>query len=604
MALLDQLIAQYGNSSQNPYAKPQAPMVQPTASSPSVQVPISSLIDMLGRDPSVNPYASMGGQSQGLDANPQILQISPDEAAAAQAQQGGGAAPAQAQIDPARVAAMQAQAAQQQATALQAAPGQAAQQPQAPQMSTQQVTPPTVASVNAAPGFPSPSDYNADGTQADQSAQSSDGGLLGALAGAGQQAASDPVAAKGLLSQLGDTASTIGTKLKSLSPAASQALIASGLTMLAGNDGQHNLAQLVGQGGIAGINQYQTITQNAIGNQLARQKLAQDLAEKQATNQTANYNAATERFKATNQPTQVEPGNSIVTPGMIAGGQGPLSVTGPNGALPAKTTREVQGPDGTMYTQGYDMWGRPVGGPTVKSAPYTGELSADNQKIVNSYADKANESALSLTKTQNFLKQLTPTIPDPNNPGQMIKNPDYVPVTGGVAATVQNELNRITGGQTQSQLLRSQIQQNVYQAQLGMWKPGIGGRLTNTDVNLLKQGMPPDNASGSTLANYLNAYAHLQEDQATHAALTRDFVTANRGDMSALHKDSVIGGITYPAGTTMQQVLSKQAPVQSNQSQNHPAVQQAQGIIAQAQAAARSGDAQAQAALKQRGLSW
>jgi hypothetical protein len=559
----------------------------------------SNLLDALSASQTgYIPPTQTGDQ---IAANPQVVQISPQEAAAAQAQQ--AQAPAQPQVDPARVAAMQAAAAQaQQQAPAQAATPTVAQPPQAPDP-TQQVTPPPVASVNAQPGFPSPSDYNADGTQAtDPSAQSSGGGLLGALAGAGQEAAQDPVKAKGLLSQLGDTASQIGDKLKNLSPAASQALIASGLTMLASNDGQHNLSQIVGQGGIAGVNQYQTITQNQIANRIAQQKLAQDLAEKQATNATANYNAATERFKATNQPVVSDPGQVVNTVGGLANGQSGTPITGPGGELPAKTTREVQGPDGTTYTQAYDMWGRPVGAPTVKSAPYTGELNAADQKTVNDANTQANNSALALTKTQNFMKQLTPTIPDPNNPGQTIPNPDYVPVTGGVAATVQNELNKITGGQTQSTMLRQQIQQDVYHAQLGNWKAGVGGRLTNTDVNLLKQGMPPDNASGSALLQYLQAYSHLQEDQATHDALSAQYTTANRGDSSPLHKDSVIGGTTYPAGTTMAQVLSKQAPVQSSQS--NVSAQQAQGYIAQAQAAARGGDAKAQAALKQRGLSW
>lgn len=537
-----------------------------------------------------------------IAANPQVMQISPQEAAAAQAQQQGAAAPsAQPPIDPTRVAAMQAQAAQPQPTAQQA-PAQPTQA--APQMPTQQVAPPNVANVQAQPGFPSPSDYNSDGTQAtpDPSAQSPGSGLLDALAGAGQQAASDPVAAKGLLSQLGDAASGIGQKLKTLSPAASQALIASGLSMLANNDGQHNLAQLVGQGGIAGVNQYQTITQNQIANRIAQQKLAQDLAEKQATNATANYNAATERFKAQNAPTLANPGQTVITPVGIASGQTGTAITGPNGQLPVARTVDVADGQGNTFTQGLDVWGKPVGAPQPKTLAYTGPLNNEDQKTVNAAQDTATKSALALTKTQNFMKQLTPTIPDPNNPGQSIANPDYVPVTGGVASTVQNELNKLTGGQTQSALLRNQIQQQVYQAQLGMWKPGIGGRLTNTDVNLLKQGMPPDNASGTTLMQYMQAYSHLQEDQATHDALNAQYMTANRGDASPLHKDATINGQTYPAGTTMQQVLSKQAPVQS--SQIHPAVQQAQGVIAQAQAAARSGDASAQAALKQRGLSW
>lgn len=583
MGILDDLIGAYGSAWNQ-----MTPTVRAGGGTTA-----SNLLDALGA--SQSGYIPPAQSADQIDVNPQVVQISPQEAAAAQAQQ----APA---IDPARVAAMQAAAAQQQApTAAQAAP-QAAAPAVDPGMQTQQVAPSPVVSANATPGFPSQSDYNADGTQAAPSAQSSGGGLIGALAGAGQQAVSDPVASKGLLSTLGDTVANVGQKLKSLSPAASQALIAGGLSMLANNDGTHNLAQLVGEGGVAGVNQYQTVKQNQIANAIAQQKLAQDLVEKQATNATANFNAQTERFKAANAPTSVEPGRGIITPAMIANGQSPTMVTGQGGQLPVAKYIDVPDGNGNVNQQGVDLWGHPVGAPIPKTLAYTGELSGENQKTVNGANDTASKSALALTKTQNFLSKLSPTIPDPNNPGQTIPNPDYTPVMGGVGATVQNELNRLTGGQTQSQLLRSQIQQNIYQAQLGMWKPGIGGRLTNTDVNLLKQGMPPDTASGSALQQYLTAYAHLQEDQATHDALSAQYLTANRGDSSPLHKDAVINGVTYPQGTPMQAVLSRQAPVQS--SQVHPAVQQAQGLIAQAQAAARSGDAKAQAALKQRGLSW
>lgn len=547
----------------------------------------SNLQDALGS--SMTGFVpTTAAQPQGLDANPQIVPISDQEANAALSQQGTP------QVDPARVAAMQAQAQASQQPQAQAPAAQAPTSPQA--MPVVNVTQPNVASVDATSGFPSPSDYNADGSQAQG------GGLLGALAGAGQQAASDPVQAKGLLSQLGDYASSVGAKLKNMSPAASQALIASGMSILANNDGTRNLSQLVGQGGAAGLNQYQTVTQNTIANQIARQKLAQDLAEKQATNATANFNATTERFKAVNQPTTVEAGKGIVTPGMMASGQGPQMLTGPGGSLPVVRTMEVTDGKGNTFTQGVDLWGNPVGAPAPKSLAYTGPLAEPAQKTVNDANTTANQSALNLTKTQNFIKQLTPTIPDPNNPGQTIPNPDYTPVTGGVAATVSNALNKLTGGQTQSQLLRQEVQQNVRLAMLQGYKGGIGGRLTNTDVNLLQQGMPPDNASGTALSQYLQAYAHLQEDQATHDAMNAAYLTANRGDTSPLHKAATINGVQYPAGTTMAQVLSKQAPVQSQNGNVN--AQQAQGIIAKAQAAARSGDASAQAALKQRGLSW
>lgn len=462
------------------------------------------------------------------------------------------------------------------------------------------VDPGNVATVNAGSGFPSPSDYNADGSQA---SSASGGGLLGALAGAGQQAAADPDTAKGLLSMLGDKASEMGQKLKSMSPAASQALIATGMTMLAGNDGTRNLSQLVGMGGVAGANQYQAVTQNQMQAKLAQQKLIQEQAAQQATNATANYNATTERTKALNTPISVAPGNSVTTVGQQLTGQAPTTIAGPNGALPVKDTVKYTDANGNSFSQGVDMYGNKVGQPVQTSVAYTGPLNDQQQKIVNDAQTQASKSAQALNRTQMFMTQLTPTIPDPNNPGQTIPNPAYTPVTGGVGATVANELNKITGGQTQSQMLRQEINQNIYMAQLGNWKPGVGGRLTNADITLLKQGMPPDNASGTALQQYLQSYAHLQEDQATRDATTAQYVTANRGDMSPLHGASTIAGQQYQKGASMQQVLSGQS---STNAGSTPAAtsQQAQTVVAQAQAAARSGDAGAQAALKQRGLSW
>lgn len=557
-SLLDQLIAQYGNGSSNPYAT-QAPQPVPAQvgnAAPAQSVPITSLIDTLGRGPQ-NPYAKMGAPAADPNAF-QIVPISDEEAADAMAQQ----APAP---DNSRVSGMQNAA----PVATQAAPTPAPQaqskvvQPTGPLAQADGSAPP-VATVNTDSSFPSPSDYNADGTQA------SGGGLLNALADAGQQASQDPIAAKGILSTLGDYASGLGQKLKSLSPAASQALIASGMTMLAGNDGTRNLAQLVGMGGIAGMNQYQTIVQNQNANQIARQKLAQDLAEKAAANATANYQAVTERAKALNNPTVLKPGEGVITPGMQMSGQQPTMLGGANGQLPVAREVEFTDGQGNVMTQGVDIWGHPVGPAMPKTLAFTGPVNDAQQKYINDAQTAANNSAASLSRTQNFLRMLTPTIPDPNDPTKTISNPEYVGVTGGVGATVANELNKLTGGQTQSQMLRQEIQQQVYNAQLKNWKSGVGGRLTNADIMLLQKGMPPDNASGQALQQYLQAYSHLQEDQATRDALTAQYIAQNRGDMGPLHPNAsiTVGGKTYGPGSTMAQVLTGEGGTSNGQQSN------------------------------------
>jgi len=507
-----------------------------------------------------NPTQTLGGaMSQDTPAfinaqanqNPSIIPISAAEAADAQAQQGQsapGADPSQvAAITAAQIAARQGN----QGAALQAAAPAATD----PGLQSASVPDTTVANVNATAGFPSPSDYNSDGTQASPgaSASSGQGGLLTALAGASQDAAQDPVKAKGLLSTLGDTLGEVGGHLKSLSPAASQGLLAAGLSLLGNNDGTRNLSQLVGGAGAAGLNQYQAVTQNQIQNTLARQKLAQDLAEKQATNATANYNAVTERQKALNSPTQVEPGNGVITPAMIANGQSPQVLTGPGGTLPVAGSRDYQDAQGNTFTQNIDKFGQPVGAPIPKSLVNTGPLPADRLKVVNTAQAEAANQAHQAQMTANWIQRLSPTMTDPTT-GQQVPNPNYVSVPGGIAAQGQDIWTKLTGDQTTGQILRNQMRQQTYQDYLATWKPGIGGRLTNTDVQLLKSGMPPDTASGSTWGKFLQSYGKLQADVANQAQRQATYLSQNRGDMSPLAAPLTFNGMTFPAGTTYAQV--------------------------------------------------
>lgn len=543
MAGLLDLISQYGNSASNPYAT-QQPAQQAAASSDSTpSIPISTLIDMLGKGAS-NPYAN-ASQSSGISNDPQIIPISADEAARAQAQQQSPEAVAAQTAAQQNAQTQQAQAKQQVAqAAAQAVQQQAQQNPQqgGPALQSASVPDTSVATVNTDSSFPSPSDYQPDGSQQSQ------GGLLTSLAGVGQKAASDPVAAKGLLSQLGDYAQNVGSKLKNMSPAASQALIASGMTMLASNDGTRNLTQLIGQGGIAGINQYQSVNQVAAQNMLARQKLEQDLMEKQAANRVAQQQADTATFKAANTPTAVKPGESITTPGMIASGQAPQTVSGPNGALPVARTAEITDGNGNTYTQGYDMWGRPVGAPAPKTLAYTGPVTSDQQKTINDAQTAAATDQKALQRTMGLMSQL-----------------QNVNIPQGLAAKGQDMWTQLTGDQSTGQILRNELQQQTYQNYLATWKPGIGGRLTNTDVSLLQKGMPPDTAGSAAWTKFLTAYGKLQADVADQSSRQAAYVAQNRGDMSPLRQPLTFNGTTFPAGTTYAQVASGQGGTTDSQ---------------------------------------
>lgn len=552
MSILDALINQYGNSSANPYARPvsAAPVaaVPATSQNPSVL----GLINLLGNGPS-NPYAT---PTQGLSA-PQIVPIDQAEADRAIAQQGGGIAPAlQTAAAPARVAGMQAQAAQAPIT-----PPQAPAQPMPPQaqLPQQQVQDSPVAQADAQPGFPTPSDYNADGTQASAASDAGPtGGLLGTLAGTAQQAVSDPSQSKGLLSALGDTMSGIGDKLKGMSPAASQGLIAAGLTMLAGNDGRHNIAQLAGMGGIAGLNQFQTVTQNSIANQMARSKMAVDLWNHQIANQVAQQNANTEAYKATHPV--VSAGQTVLGPN-TAGTMSPVG----SGGVKAEGSIDEVNPDGSVTTYKTDTSGQKIPGTgTISKNPNVGPLNPDQLKVVNEAQTEAQKQAYGVQRTQMLMSKLSPTMIDPSS-GQQVPNPDYINVPGGLAMKGQDMWTKLTGDQTTGQVLRNEMQQQAYQQFLATWKPGIGGRLTNTDVNLLKQGMPPDTAGGATWYKFLSAYGKLQQDMADHSQRQAAFVSQNRGDMSPLRAPLTFNGVTYPAGSTYAQVSAGQGGTAAQQ---------------------------------------
>jgi hypothetical protein len=90
----------------------------------------------------------------------------------------------------------------------------------------------------------------------DGDTQQPQGGLLGLIGQASQEAVQSPEASQGLLSALGQKAQEIGSKLTNLSPAASQGLLATGLGILANNNGTMNLGQVVGYGGMSGLNAY------------------------------------------------------------------------------------------------------------------------------------------------------------------------------------------------------------------------------------------------------------------------------------------------------------------------------------------------------------
>jgi hypothetical protein len=415
-------------------------------------------------------------------------------------------------------------------------------------------------------------------------------GLLGDLQGAAQ----DPEQAHGLLQSFGEKAKALGEKLTSLSPNASQALLAGGLSMLASNDGTRNLGQVVGIGGISGINNYQSNVQNQARNAIANQQLDIKNRQLQQEQFLKLRQQQLEEWKAKNTPIVVAPGSGVTTNDRVAQGLPPIG-----GGDAVKEYRKVQGPDGVTYNQAFGYSGQAIGQPTVESDPYVGPLNGDERKAVEGYQTQVATGKQNLSRINQYLQQLSPTMVDAN--GQTVANPNFVDVPGGLQAHAQNLWTKLTGDQNAAQQLRTQIAQSVTKDQLLQYKEGVGGRLTNADINLLSAGLPTGSGNGEALYNYLKKYATYQEDVINHQAKQADFAAANRGDLSPLNRSTTINGVTVPKGTTFQDYVSGKFAKSGAQSTGggNPAT-----LLMQVRTAARNGNADAQNELKKRGLTW
>jgi len=496
MASLLDLIAQYGNGPNNPYATQQPQAVTPAADS-TPAVPVSTLIDLLGRS-SNNPYANMGGAPATVSASPVAGLLGPMGFGSAAIPQG---AP---MVAPAP------------ATTASAAPQAAA------------LPPIQIGQAQGAPDVTVDDQGHAsDAWQPDPNG----GGLIGAL----QQGASNPSAAKSLLSTFADQAKSVGEKLTNLSPNASQALIASGLTMLAGNDGTRNLGQLVGLGGISGLNSYNANREQQAQMALATQKL-QQTAQQQGFE---NALAARKQLWEEGKPVSVGLDQSLVNPHT-----GQAIVQAQPGVA---RTAEVQGPDGNTYTVQLDRGGNIVGQPLLKSNPNIGPLGDPQQKTVND----AQTAAASARQTYQNTAYLA---------NQLAAAPDFA---SGFGASVNDTLTKLTGNKDAGQQLRGQLSQFANSSILGELPPGSA---SDKDIQLVRNGVPSDTASKETWQSYLSAVGRVQQVAALYQNAKSDYVTANRGDLGPLKRDATINGIQYPAGTTFAQALTGQAPQQQQSS--------------------------------------
>ncbi|KVL90760.1 hypothetical protein [Burkholderia stagnalis] len=577
MPLLDALINQIGNDpARNPYARAGAAPVQGGGSGwsgllamlQSGATPVGGLIDQLGRGPANNPYSSVGAGGGGL-SDPQIVQIGADEAARAQAQQGG----ATVGVGPSPM--------QQPAPLTAAAVPQVAQSANPPvaRAQTAQAGMPQLQSVDV-PDFPVKAvDADADsaGVSTPASAPANySGGLLGMLGAAASNAVDSPAKSKGLLESL-------GARISNMSPAASQALIASGLTMLAGNDGSRNLGQLVGLGGMAGLNAYSNSTQQEAANELVRQKMLQEARQKKDELALQTRKQDFDESK----PFTVGADQSVYMPGRMGANGMPAAgsfLQGPGGANVA-TWQEMQGADGMKYRQGFTRSGEPVSGARVLvDNPYGGPLSEFQQKSVND----AQTAAMSASQTYQRTASLA---------SQLANAPDF---SSGLGATFNDWMTKTTGNKDAGQQLRGQLAQFVNSTILESLPPGSA---SDKDVQLVRNGTPSDTASKATWQAYLAAVGRLQQASAIASAGRADYLTANRGSLGPLMQPAIINGRQFPAGTSFADAISgrgaagTQAQRQSTLAGSLTPDQQSQ--VQQLKRMAAAGDQRAQQSLAQ-----
>lgn len=419
--------------------------------------------------------------------------------------------------------------------------------------------------------------------QTGQAGGAGGGGLLTNIMQQAQEGAKDPQAAQGFFSTMADSLRGAADKMTNLSPAASQGLIAAGLSMLANNSGGKNLSQLVGEGGIAGVNQYQAVKQNENAIALKQQELAQ-----------AKWKEQQDILTARNKPEGFAPGTTVTSTAERMAGQAPQMV----GGQAVSKYLDYTAPNGIKYQYPVNALGARVGPNVTTDA----SIPQAQQEVINKSIADAGAANQTLQQTQYYLNK----IPTANIPG-------------GLKGDFMSLYTKLGGDQTEGQALQQEIMRNMRSVSLQAFKSAVGNRVTQNEFNTMQAGLQ-GNLSGEALSQILKDYGTFQEVQAKRANATSEFVNENRGFMGSLYNDSVgtIGGQRYPAGTSLNDIVAGVAkPIGAANAGaggggnagaapsggGNASTQQAPGtpspaVIRQAVNAAKNGDVKAQAALK------
>jgi len=341
-------------------------------------------------------------------------------------------------------------------------------------------------------------------------------GILQNIMAQAPQAAQDPATSKGFLQRLADGLSDVGDKMKNLSPEASQSLITAGMTMLAANSGGRNLAQIVGEGGIAGMNQYQTMVQNERSAAIEQQK----------AQQTALQNARQFALESSKLQ-EVDPSKGAYS---YATGYIPPAA----GGLPTEYRQKTTDAYGNQYETPYDKFNNQTGPTQQVSA----QIPEAQQKRMDAFDQASQDANQQLSRTQNYITQLKNT-----------------PVPSGWVGTAQKYLADVTGNPAGGQQLQAQIMRELQQANLQGFKGEGVNRITQGEFKVLNNGLT-GNMSSEGLQQWLQAYGHLQEVTANRAAINAAYAHETNGSMHDLIRDTNINGTVYPKGTSINQIVN------------------------------------------------
>lgn len=130
-----------------------------------------------------------------------------------------------------------------------------------------------------------------------------------------------------------------------------------------------------------------------------------------------------------------------------------------------------------------------------------------------------------------------------NNLADRIKGKD---MGWGWASTARESWKGAFGGQDPVSALRAEYSQIVNAQAVKNLPPGPA---SDKDIALAKQGFPPANASGAYLESFLRGMAKMQGAVAASEDRKANWIATN-GSLAPVRRDTNIGGVMVPAGTT------------------------------------------------------